>query len=264
MGADYMDYIIADAFVIPPETRRYYSEKVAYLPDCFQATDDKRFISQEKPSRAQYGLPEDGFVFCSFNNTYKINPTFFDIWMRLLKAVPGSVLWLLGNETAARNFCIEAGNRGIDPSRLIFADRMEYEAHLTRLQCADLFLDTLPFNAGTTASDALWAGVPLLTCVGEAFAARMAGSLLTAVGLPELITIHLSDYEALALELATHPQKLSAIRCTLSMNRATFPLFNTKLFTKHFENAFVQMHERSLAGLPPDDIYVQHYKETNL
>ena len=257
MRADYIDYIIADAFVIPPQSLPHYAEKVVYLPDCFQANDDKRFISKEKPSRIKYGLPEEGFVFCSFNNSYKITPVFFNVWMRLLKTVPGSVLWLLGNDAVQHNLRVEAGNRGVNPSRLIFATRVKYEEHLARLRNADLFLDTLPFNAGATASDVLWAGVPLVTCAGQAFAARMAGSLLTAVGLPELITESLGDYEALALELATHPERLATIKAKLAQNRETSPLFNTALFTRHLEDAYSKMWERSEAGLSPDNIYVQ-------
>jgi predicted O-linked N-acetylglucosamine transferase (SPINDLY family) len=258
MAAPYIDYIIADNFIIPPEHRAQYSEKVIYMPDCFQANDDKRFVSGETPSRAQYGLPEKGFVFCSFNNSYKITPAFFDIWMRLLKAVPDSVLWLLGgNNIIQRNLSAEAGKRGIDPSRLIFAKTMKYSEHLTRLQCADLFLDTLPFNAGTTASDALWAGLPLLTCAGEAFASRMAGSLLSAMELPELIAKDLSDYEARALELATEPQKLAALKAKVAQNRGTSPLFDTALFTKHLEDAYTVLRDRTNAGLEPDDIHVK-------
>lgn len=256
MGAPYIDYIIADTFVIPSQNQPHYSEKVVYLPGCFQANDDRRFISKEKPSRVTYGLSEKDFVFCAFNTTYKITPAFFDIWMRLLKAVPGSVLWLLGDRNVQHNLSQEAGNRGIESSRLIFAPRVKYEEHLARLQNADLFLDTLPFSAGATASDVLWAGVPLLTCVGQAFAARMAGSLLMAIGLPELITENFKDYEALALKLAIEPERLATIKAKLAQNRATSPLFNTILFTRRLEDAYTKMWEKSQAGELPDYISV--------
>lgn len=246
MGADYIDYIIADRFVIPESSRQHYAEQVMYLPECFQGNDDRRQIAERTPSRAEAGLPEAGFVFCAFNNTYKLNPPFFDIWMRLLASVPGSVLWIaVGAIEVQRNFRREAERRGIDPQRLVFSPRVHYADHLARFRLADLFLDTLPFNAGTTASDALWAGVPVLTCVGEAFAARMAGSLLDAVGLPELITHNLQDYEALAIDLAKNPLRLSAIRQRLQDNRANSSLFNTASFTKHLEEAYLRMIQGS-------------------
>jgi predicted O-linked N-acetylglucosamine transferase (SPINDLY family) len=257
MRADYMDYIIGDAFVIPPQGRPLYSEKVVYLPDCFQANDDKRFMGRETPPRSAYGLPENGFVYCSFNNSYKITPAIFDIWMRLLKAVPGSVLWLLGTQTVQTHLRSETNDRGIDPSRLVFAGMVKYEEHLARLRCADLFLDTLPFNAGTTASDVLWAGVPLLTCAGDVFAARMAGSLLMSLGLPELIAGNLDEYEKLAVALATQPQRLSAIKDRLARSRDTAAVFNTERFTRHLEQAYIAMWEKSQAGEAPDDIVVQ-------
>ncbi len=256
MGAPYIDYIIADTFVIPPQNREQYSEKIVCLPDCFQANDDKRPVINQAPERAKHGLPERGFVFCSFNNSYKITPEFFDMWMRLLGHVPGSVLWLLGGEAVERNLRDEAKKRGVDPMRLIFAPPMDYADHLARLPAADLFLDTLPFNAGTTASDALWAGLPLITCQGEAFAARMAASLLTAMGLPELIAADMKEYETLAMSLATEPAKLAAIKTRLTKNRATGPLFNTALFTRNLENAYTRMRELSDGGLPPEHIDV--------
>jgi predicted O-linked N-acetylglucosamine transferase (SPINDLY family) len=254
MQAEYMDYIIADAFVIPPQYANHYSEKIIYLPDCFQANDDKRISSETLP-RTAYGLPERGIVFCSFNNSYKITPEFFGVWMRLLKAVSGSVLWLVGNEAVEANLRAEAAGRGIDPARLIFADKMPYQKHLARLQHADLFLDTLPFNAGTTASDALWAGVPLITCAGEAFASRMAGGLLTALNLPELITEKFADYEKLALALATDPVRLAAIKSKLSENRDKSPLFDTSRFTRNLEAAYIKIGERTQAGFSPDHIH---------
>ena len=198
------------------------------------------------------GLPEHGFVFCSFNNNYKITPAVFDVWMRLLRQVEGSVLWLLeGNAAAPRNLRREAAARGIAPERLVFAPRMKHEDHLARHRLADLFLDTLPYNAHTTASDALWAGLPVLTCLGTTFAGRVAASLLQAVGLPELITRSLGDYESLALQLANDATMLAAIKQKLARNRETFPLFDTDRFRRHIEAAYVAMWERYQRGEPP-------------
>lgn len=252
MGAEYIDYIIADEFVIPESARPHYSEHVAYLPECFQGNDDRRAISQQIPSRTDVGLPETGFIFCAFNSIHKLTPSFFDIWMRLLSSVPGSVLWLAADDAVVRrNLCAEAERRGVPARRLVFSPRTSYADHLVRLQLADLFLDTLPFNAGTTASDALWAGLPVLTCSGEAFAARMAGSLLTAVGLPELITQNLDVYEALALRLATTPAQLADIRARLGRQRTTTPLFDTGRFCRHLEAAYLGMQERHESGEAP-------------
>lgn len=258
MGADYFDYILADRFVIPEETRACYSETVVYLPDSFQANDGRRKISDNRWTRAEVGLPESGFVFCSFNNSYKLNPPFFDVWMRLLRAVPGSVLWLVAdNALVQNNLRAEAAKREVDPARLVFAPRLPYADHLARLQLAELFLDTLPFNAGTTASDALWAGVPVLTCSGNAFASRMAGSLLRALDLPELITHSLQEYEALALKLALDHGLLANIRSKLARNRTTQALFDTKRFTRHLEAAYLMMWERYQRGELPDNFSVQ-------
>jgi len=258
MSAPYVDYIIADEFLISTERSRHYSEKIVWLPDCFQANDDRRPISHDTPPRRQFGLPDFGLVFCCFNNSYKITPAFFDIWMRLLSAVPDSVLWLVADEVTVRdNLRREASNRGVDPERLVFADRVPYADHLARLRCADLFLDTLPFNAGTTASDALWAGVPLVTCTGDAFAARMAGSLLTSVGLRELITDTPDAYEALALDLAVSPSRLADLRSRLASNRLTSPLFDSERFCRHLESAYVSMWERSERGKAPESFVVR-------
>lgn len=238
-GAPYMDVILADDMVIPPEQRQHYSERVVYLPDCFQANDRQRAIATHMPSRAELGLPDDAFVFCSFNNLYKIGPDTFDSWARILEQVPGSVLWLVDDqEIAQRHARQEAHARGIAPSRLIFAPRVAYPDHLARMRRADLFLDTLPFNAGTTASDALWAGLPVLTQPGQAFASRMAASLLRAIGLPELITHSAADYEALAVQLAQHPNQLQALRQRLVDNRLISPLFDTTRFTRNLEDAY--------------------------
>ena len=257
MGADYIDYLIADSTVIPASYRPHYTEKIVYLPNSYQPNDRKRQISDKMFTRSELGLPQEGFVFCCFNNNYKITPDVFDSWMRILEHVEGSVLWLLeDNEIAARNLKKEASVRGIDPDRLVFAPRMALPDHLARHRMADLFLDTLPYNAHTTASDALWAGLPVLTQIGETFAGRVAASLLNAMHLPELITTARDAYEALAVELATNPAKLASIKRKLTDHRLTTPLFDTELFTKHIEAAYTTMYERYHADLPPDHIYV--------
>ena len=258
MGADYIDYIIADRFIITEKQRRFYGEKVVYLPESFQANDFKRIIGNTPVSRTEVGLPENAFVFCSFNNSYKITPTCFEIWMRLLNHVDGSVVWLLGGDTnLERNLRKEANNRGVSPARLIFSSRTAYASYLARYRLADLFLDTFPFNAGTTASDALWVGLPIITCSGETFASRMAGSLLRAVGLAELVTRSLVEYEALALRLARDPDRLAAIKAELARNRDSYPLFDTVRFTRHLESAFEMMCERVQQGKPPSSFAVE-------
>jgi predicted O-linked N-acetylglucosamine transferase (SPINDLY family) len=255
LGARYMDYIIADRVVIPPNQREFYCEKVAYLPHCYQANDRNREIADLVYSRAECGLPAHGFVFCCFNNAYKITPAMFARWMRILTQVEGSVLWLLEDSAAAAaNLRREAAARGVDPSRIIFAGRLPLPEHLARHRCADLFLDTLPYNAHTTGSDALWAGLPLLTCPGETFAGRVAASLLSNLRLPELIAETMNDYERLAIELATIPARHAAIRQKLLANRLTTPLFDTALFTGTIEALYTAMFERHKAGLAPDHI----------
>jgi len=258
IGADYMDYIVADKHLIPGDEQRHYSEKVVYLPDSYQVNDSRRGISGRTPARAEAGLPEAGFVFCCFNNNHKLTPDIFDLWMRLLDKVAGSALWLLeDNPAAARNLRREAERRGVAPERLVFAPRMELDAHLARHRLADLFLDTLPYNAHTTGSDALWAGLPVLTCMGKAFPGRVAASLLHAAGLPELVTHTLEEYEALALRLATNPPLLAGIKTKLARNRATYPLFDTDRFRRHIEAAYVTMWERVQRGEPPGNFAVQ-------
>ena len=258
MGTDYIDYIIADRYIIPPEYKTFYTERVVYLPDTYQVNDTKRQIAMRTPARAELKLPDTGFIFCCFNNNFKITPEIFDVWMRLLNKVDNSVLWLLeDNPAVSRNLREAAKYRNIAPERLVFSLRTEYSDYLARYRVADLFLDTLPFNAGATASDALWAGLPLLTCSGQTYAARMAGSLLNAIGLPELITTTLEAYEQMAIDLATHPEKLAAIKHKLAENHLTTPLFDTKLFTKHIEAAYAAMYERYQAGLPPDHIVIR-------
>jgi protein O-GlcNAc transferase len=251
MAADYIDYFIADALVVSEEDERWFSEKIVYLPDSYQPNDRARRVAAQTPPRVEQGLPEDGFVFCCFNNNYKITPDVFDVWMRLLLKVPGSVLWLLqDNDGAARNLRREAAARGVDESRLVFAPRVTQEAHLARQRLADLFLDTLPCNAHTTTSDALWVGLPVLTRMGRAFHARVAGSLLHAVGLPELVTRTVEEYEAMALKLATQPQELATLRSKLQGNRDTAPLFDTDRLRRHLESAYMMMWQRAQDGLP--------------
>ena len=257
MGAPYIDYIIADQIVLPIDQRECYSEKIVYMPNSFQANDRERSISEKIFTRAQLDLPPDGFVFCCFNNSYKINPDVFGIWMRILNQVNDSVLWLVADDKAVENnLRREAAARNISGERLIFAPRIPYAEHLARLSSADLFLDTAPFNAGTTASDALWAKLPVLTRISDGFSGRMAASLLTAIDLPELITSTPQAYEALAIELATNPERLARVRQKLSQNRLVKPLFDTQLFTRHIEAAYTAMYERSQARLPPDHIFV--------
>jgi protein O-GlcNAc transferase len=259
MGASYFDYLIADSIIIPASHRHGYSEKIVCLPNSYQANDTSRNISDRIFTKAECGLPSQGFVFCCFNNNYKVTPRVFDPWMRILKSVEGSVLWLyVENATAVANIRKEAGLRGIDPARLVFAESMPLPDHLARHRLADLFLDTLPCNAHTTASDALWAGLPLLTQIGETFAGRVAASLLNAVNLPELIVETPEQYERMAIELATHPEKLRAIKSRLAEQRLTSPLFDTGRFTRHIEAAYIAMYERHQAGLGPDHILVSN------
>ncbi len=256
MGAPFIDYIIADEFVIPPTSRQHYAEQVVYLPECFQANDDRRVIGPS-PTRADCGLPDHSVVLCCFNNTYKLNPAMFDSWCRIMHTVPDSVLWLVADDERARaNLRREAGQRGVKDERLIFAARLPYPQYLGRLCLADLFLDTLPFNAGTTASDALWTGVPVLTCAGEAFAARMAGSLLCTIGMPELVTCNQTEYETIAISLARDRSRLAALKRELAMRRLKTPLFDTARFCRHLEAAYISMWERAEQGLPPDSFRV--------
>lgn len=257
MGAPFIDYLVADSTVVPEDHEARYAERIVRLPDSYQPNDSKRRIAEREFTRGEVGLPAQGFVFCSFNNNYKIVPATFDIWMRLLGRVEGSVLWLLqDNERAAQNLRAEAQRRGIDPGRLVFAGRLPLGEHLARHRLADLFLDTLPYNAHTTASDALWAGVPLLTCLGETFAGRVAASLLRAAGLPELVTGTPEEYEALAVALATDARRLEELRRRLAENRLAAPLFDARRFARHLESAYARMVERHLAGLPPEHIRV--------
>jgi protein O-GlcNAc transferase len=252
MGVDFIDYILADHVVLPFDQQDHYSEKIVHLPDCYWVNDSKRSVADEVPARELVGLPRDGFVFCCFNNSYKLTPQFFDVWMRLLRRVEGSVLWLLQtSEATTRNLCREANARGIDPSRLVFAPKTEISRHLARHRLADLFLDNLPVNAHTATSDALWVGLPVLTCMGESFVGRVAASLLRAVGLPELVTRSLDEYEALALKLATDPVQIASVRQKLDGVRKTGPLFNTDRLRRHIESAYMTMWGIAQRGEPP-------------
>jgi len=258
LGASYIDYIIADRFVIPESERQYYNENVVYLPDTYQANDSQRPVAQTIQTRAENGLPEKAFVFCNFNQSYKLTPAMFAVWMSILRRVAGSVLWILENNTAfPENLRREAESHGVAGSRLVFARRLPMEEHLARLKLADLFLDALPYNAHTTASDALWAGLPLLTCGGKAFPGRVATSLLHAIKLPELVTENLQEYEAMALKLAGNPTLLQALRRKLSHNRQTAPLFDTDRFRRHIESAYTTMWKIFQRGEAPKSFNVE-------
>ena len=256
-GASYIDYIIGDHTVIPDRLRKYYQEKIIYLPHSYMPTDNTLEISDTIMTRKDMGLPEDGFVFCCFNNNFKITPCEFDIWMRLLTKVEGSVLWLKkANQWAKSNLQREAEQRGVDPSRLVFAENVSKVDHLTRHRLADLFLDTFNFNAHSTASDALWAGLPIITKKGEQFVARCAASMLNAVGLPEMVTKTEKDYEELALKLATDKSLLSSIKERLAQNRLSTPLFDTEKYTKDLENAFEVAYSNYHNRITPKDIQI--------
>jgi protein O-GlcNAc transferase len=252
MGADFIDYIMVDPFVVPDGQQPFFSERLVHLPCSYQVNDRRREVSSPGPSRGDCGLPAEGLVFCSFNNSYKISPLFFDIWMRLLRAVPGSVLWLLEtNGLVKGHLRSEAEKRGVGAIRLIFASVVPPAEHLGRHRLADLFLDTLPCNAHTTASDALWAGLPVLTCRGETFAGRVAGSLLTAIGMPELVTGSPREYERAALTLANTPHRLAALRQELLERRDASSLFDLPRCAANIEAAYMQMWQTWLAGAKP-------------
>jgi protein O-GlcNAc transferase len=251
LGGDAVDYFIADRIVVPPGAERFFTERLVFLDGCYQVNDRQRAIAAETSSRAQASLPENGFVFCCFNNNYKIAPAVFDVWMRLLAAVEGSVLWLLADRGSEDNLRREALSRGVHPRRLVFAPRLPLAAHLARHRLADLFLDTAPVNAHTTASDALWAGLPLITCAGQSMVARVAASLLSAVGLAELVSADLAQYETLALALARDPARLAELRRRLEAARLTAPLFDTARTCRQLETAYLTMGETRRRGNPP-------------
>lgn len=255
MAAAYIDYLIADPILIPETERHHYTEKIAYLPNSYQANDDGRRISDRHYTRQECGLPDSGFVFCCFNNNYKITPSQFDSWMRILKIVEGSALWLFeGSVAVAQNLRKQASLRGVAAERLVFAAHMPLAEHLARHRLADLFLDTLPCNAHTTASDALWAGLPVLTCLGEGFAGRVAASLLHALDLSELIAADAAEYERLAIDLALNPARLVRLRQKLAGNRLSKPLYATNTYARQLESIYTCMHQRYCAGQPLDHI----------
>jgi predicted O-linked N-acetylglucosamine transferase (SPINDLY family) len=258
MGAPFMDYIVADEIVLPKDQQRHFAEKVAYLPYTYQPNDRKRAIAELAPSREECGLPETAVVFCCFNNTHKLTPEFFDVWMRLLDRTPGSVLWVLETTpTVSPNLRREATSRGVDPERIVFAPVIKLADHLARVRLADLFLDTLPHNAHTTASDALWCGVPVVSCRGTTFAGRVAASLLSAIGLEDMVTHSLEAYEATALRLANDPEWRATVRKRLAANRETTPLFDTAGYTRTLEAAYLAMWEQHLKGEPPASFTVE-------
>ena len=251
-GTDAFDYIVADRFLVPEGAECFYSEQVVRMPHCYQPGDTVRRTLSPLPTRAECGLPETGFVFCSFNSPVKITPEVFDVWMRLLGGVEGSVLWLYCKaERTKRNLLARAAARGIEPARIVFAGALPFDMYLTRMACADLFLDTHPYAAGATANDALWVGLPVVTCVGETYVSRMAGSLLTTLGLDELVAASLGDYERTALRLATDTGAIEALRTKLATARAESPLFDMQSFTKSLESAYAAMVSRAAGGRDP-------------
>ena len=252
LGADFVDYILVDHFIVPADRQPFYNEALIHLPHCYQVNDTRREISSAIPTRRESGLPDEEFVYCSFNSNYKITSAMFDVWMDLLKETPSSVLWLLeSNRQAPANLRREAEKRGVDSSRLIFAPRLPLPDHLARHQLADLFLDTFPVNAHTTASDALWAGLPVLTLSGETFVSRVAGSLLQTLELPELVTFRPEDYKLRALQLSRDPEELAELRTRLRANRQTSPVFDVRRSARAIENAFTTMHEVWRSGASP-------------
>lgn len=251
-GCPVMDYVIGDRIVTPLDHQSFYTERVVALPDAYQINDRSRKIAERTPTRTECGLPEGAFVFCAFNTTYKLTPAIFNAWMRLLASVAGSILWLFeANDVVTGNLRREAAARGIDPDRLVFAPKKPLDEHLARYRIADLFVDTFPYTGHTTTSDALWAGLPVVTLLGDTFASRVAGSLLSAAGMAELVTTSLADYEALALALAGDPERLATLRRRLAETRMTVPLFDSRRFTRHIERAYETMWETHRVGQPP-------------
>ena len=258
MGAEYIDYIVADKNLIPKSNYKFYSEKIIFMPHHYQVQNNELMMSNNPSSRKDLGLPKDYFVFCAINNTYKISPNTFDVWMRLLTKVKKSVLWLLDNGPVSnKNLLNEAKARGIKENRLVFAKKTSFEEYLAQLKYADIYLDTFTYNAGATASNVLWMGIPIVTKIGNSYSARMASSLLKSIDLPELITTSSEAYEKLALDLSTNPEKLKIIKEKLKVNLKNKPLFNTKLFTKHFENGLEQVFKNYIDGNNPKNIFVK-------
>lgn len=258
MGSKYIDYIVADQNLIPEKNYKFYSEKIIFMPHHYQVQNNELKISKAPLTKEDLGLPKDCFVFCAINNTYKISPNIFDIWMRLLTKVKKSVLWLLDNGPVSnKNLLNEAKARGINENRLVFAKRKPFEKYLAQLKYADIYLDTFTYNAGATASNVLFMGIPIITKIGNSYSARMASSLLKSIDLPELITTSSEAYERLALNLSTNPDKLKILKEKLKMNLKNKPLFNTKMFTKHFENGLEQVFKNYMDENDPKNIFVE-------
>jgi predicted O-linked N-acetylglucosamine transferase (SPINDLY family) len=257
LGAPYIDYIVADRILIPEAEQSFYSEKIAYLPHSYQPNDRHRKISDDRMTRSMHGLAEDAFVFCCFNNNFKITPKVFGVWMQILKRVDRSVLWLLEDNVDASNHLRKAAiAHGISEERLVFAPRAPMDRHIARMRLANLFLDTAPYNAHTTASDALWAGLPVLTNTGKSFASRVAASLLNAVGLPELAVDSSQEYIEMAVNLSADPSRLKLIRAKLESSGHQHPLFDTVSYVRGLEEAFVKMNTLSLAGEQATTFYI--------
>ncbi len=257
-GTDFIDYIIADKILIPKENQKFYSEKIIYLPNTYQVRDSTQKISSQIYKRKDFGLPEKKFVFCCFNQNYKITPDVYDIWMRLLKKIDGSVLWLIKNsKEGADNLKKEAHKRGVDPNRIIFAEKISQPDHLARHKLADLFIDTFPYTAHTTCSDSLWSGLPVITRIGKSFASRVGASVLSAIGLEELITKTEKEYEDLITQFATKPEFLNKIKKKLEKNKNKEPLFNTKLFTSHIEKAYIKIYNNYQSDLSVKNIEIK-------
>lgn len=265
MGAPFIDYIITDRHILPPRLESTYTEIPARLPDCYMPSDRQKTLPGPKPTREEAGLPPAGFVFCAFNASYKLRPDMFAVWMRLLRNIDGSVLWLREeNPTSTANLRAAAASLGVDPDRLVFAARVSMDLHMARQMQADLFLDTFPYGGHTMAIDALWAGLPVLTLAGETFVSRVASSMLQTIGLPELITTRIEDYEALAQRLATHPAELAALRARLEVQRMASPLFDMPRMTRHLERAFEVMRERHRRGEKPAPFDVEPFPDSKV
>jgi predicted O-linked N-acetylglucosamine transferase (SPINDLY family) len=258
MGVDFMDYIIADKTIIPKKNQEHFSEKIIYMPNSYQVNVSSKDLTEIQFTRQEFGLPQEGFVFCCFNNSYKITPSVFKSWMKILQGVNGSVLWVFeSNKNSVKNLKDAAVKHGVSKDRLIFASHMSVEKHLNRIRLADLFLDTLPYNAHTMGSDTLRMGIPLLTCMGETLASRVAASLLFSLNLPEMVTITLEEYVSVAIKLATNQQEILKIKHKLSRNVLSSSLYNTRKFSKDLENAYLQIYENVKKKKKPCHIYVE-------
>jgi predicted O-linked N-acetylglucosamine transferase (SPINDLY family) len=257
-GTDLIDYIIAHKTLIPKENQKFFSEKIIYLPDSYQPNDYTKKMSKKVFTREELSLPKNAFVFCCFNQNYKITPNIFNIWMKILKKIEGSVLWLIKDSNeGVNNLKKEANKRGINPDKIIFAKRMTISEHLARHKMADLFIDTFPYTAHTTCSDALWSGLPVITLMGQSFASRLSGTLLNAVGLNELIATTEKDYEDLIINLAKDSNQLKIIKNKLEKNKINQPIFNTKLYTKKIESAYKEIYKRYHSDLPLENIEIE-------